>query len=149
MTVRRTLPVALSLALLILSLVGCRESDKEQYVRENERLMESIDEFPGASEQRRTSNPYRAYEDGPVAGYSTNVVFAVAEGTTAEAVIDFYREQLESWQMELEEFGEGPEVVLIANFGRDGAFIQVNTDNMHNDNQRSTFEVVVDYSHND
>ena len=94
-----TLTVA-GAALLLAAACG----DGGAYVRENERLLETLPEMPGSQRLEGESSPYYLGDDGPVDGYTTNVVYRAPPETTAQEVIDFYVRSLEDdWEYELEE----------------------------------------------
>ena len=143
-------------ALLLAAACG----DGGAYARENERLLETLPEVPGSQRLQVESSPYYLSEDGPVDGYSTNVVYKAPPEMTAQEVIDFYVRSLEDdWEYELEEIGFSPDAsprpvapgeepepigsVLLAHFIRKMNTVSINTDGIVLG--VDTFEVVVDH----
>ena len=135
--------------------IGCGV-DEDDYVGENERILEDLPVFPGAVVDRATSSPYEEAEgSGPapydVIGYTTNVVYEAPPDARAQQVIDFYAERLAGeWEARFEEIpivvggtGERRGTVLTALFTRGEAQVSVNTDGIVV-GEGHTFEVVVD-----
>lgn len=148
--------LALFAALAVAFTLACG-ADKDDYVRENERILEELPVFPGAVVERLTSNPYDEPEGSgappyEVIGYTTNVVYEAPPDATAQQVIDFYAERLAGgWEVRFEEIpivvggtGERRGTVLIAHFMRGEAIVSVNTDGIVAAAAGRTFEVVVD-----
>ena len=78
--------------------------DGGAYVRENERLLETLPEVPGSQRLEVESSPYYLSDYELVDGYTTNVVYRAPPEMTAQEVIDFYVRSLEDdWEYELEE----------------------------------------------
>ena len=145
--------VAFAAAIAALCALACG-SDENPYVEGNERILEELPVFPGAVQESVTSSPYYD-EEGPapsrVAGYTTNVVYDVPADVTDRQVIEFYVLSLQSdWSYQATELpitdtttGERVGAVLIVDFRREEATVQVNTDGM-SAGEGHTFEVVVD-----
>jgi hypothetical protein len=109
-----------------------------------------LPEFPDAVSAETTHNPYYDH-DGSLLGYTTNVVYGVPSGTSADEVVSSHIESLaEEWRVETEqsavvEAGSGRErgVVLTAVFTKGDTTVSVNTDNIAVSGEHSSFEVVV------
>jgi len=123
---------------------GCGPS-KNDYITHNEALIETLSAFPSSSVVRTASSDYREDEHGPVVGYTTNVVYEVPSGTTADDVIEFYKRQLSSWMVSSEDIPvAGDDVVRIAHFRHGENGVSVNTDNLL-PSGANTYELSVDY----
>ena len=127
-------------------------ADEGPYVQENERILASLPEVPGAVRLKAESSPYYEEEAGPrPIGYTTNVTYEAPAGMTADEVVDFYVRSLEDeWEYRLEEVpmmdgGTGAQVgsTLLAHFIRGTGIVSLNTDGMIVGGLH-TFEVVVD-----
>ena len=154
----------------LLLAAGC--GDGGAYVRENERLLETLPEVPGSQRLEVESSPYYLSDYELVDGYTTNVVYRAPPEMTAQEVIDFYVRSLEDdWEYELEEVGiielpsevpsppspgasprpvapsEEPELIgsiPLAHFTREKNTVSINTDGIVVGGA-DTFEVVVDH----
>ncbi len=153
----KVVPMLWSLLAVLLLASACAES-RAPYVRENERLWETLPEFPGAELVRVTSASYE--EERPplppkVLGYTTNVVYRVSPEVSAQDIIDFYVEQFGgAWQVELDEVpiveggtSERKGTVLLGTFTRGEAVVSVNTDGIAA-GEAHTYELVIDHRGN-
>jgi len=146
-------PRLLIIAALLVTACGV---DRGTYVRENERLLESLPEIAGSDRLRVDSSPYYLQEMGPADGYTTNEVYRAPAGMTADEVIDFYVGELRGeWEYCFEnipirslEDGEIQGFVKTATFYRASsggtAIVSLNTDGMV-PGQAGSFEIVVDH----
>ena len=139
------------LLVLSLLLVAC-SSDKDAYVAKNEEILDALPVIPGATEYRTTSASYVEEESGPIVGYTTNVVYRVPEELSAQEAIDFYVDALTpEWAVEFDEIpitntaGDGLGVVLLANFRRGEAGVQLNTDGIFPGGGPHTIELSIDH----
>ena len=127
-------------------------TDKDSYVRENERILEALPQIPGAERLAVEHNPYYEERGGPPIGWTTNVVYEAAPEMTDREVMDFYLDSMgEDWQPHVEEIpivevgtGERSGTALLLDFTRGTAVVSVNIDNMYAGGPH-TFEVVVDH----
>jgi hypothetical protein len=111
-------PAALAFLFLSLSLVGCRESGRDSYVKANERLFASLPHVPGAELKRETSAPYSGEDSSHVLGYVTRFDFRLP--ARADAWSFFTRRLRPDWLWV--ETIDGP----VLNFRRDKAFVSIN-----------------------
>ncbi len=82
----------------LLAVVAACGVDRGSYVQQNERILETLPEIPGAERLRVDSSPYYLSESGPVDGYTTNVRYEAPLGMSARDVVDFYVQRLkEDW----------------------------------------------------
>jgi predicted small secreted protein len=126
---------------------------EDDYVRANERLLQTLPVFPRAREVSRSSAPYFAGDSSgtPPAGYTTLAVYELARHRSQRAVIDFYVARMNGWSSRVD-FAPGVDVVTgasrpgawSASFTRGGASVAVNTDNLMSPRGRR-FEVTVDH----
>ena len=127
-------------------------TDKDSYVRDNERLLEALPSVPGAERLTVEHNPYYEEHGGPPVGWTTNVIYEAAPEMTDREVMDFYLESMgEDWQPHVEEIpivevgtGERKGTAQLLYFTRGTAVMSVNTDNMYAGGPQ-TFEVAVDH----
>ena len=124
-SVSRVLPFvasALAVVLLSLSLVGCRESGRDSYVKANERLFASLPRFPNAKLKSETSTPYSEEDSPHVLGYVTRFDFALPAGpAVAPDVRSFFTRRLRPDWLWVETL-DGP----VLNFRRGKAFVSIN-----------------------
>ncbi len=145
---------------LTVALAACG-GDGGSYVRENERILESLPEVAGSERLQVESSPYYVYESPEIDGYTTNVVYEAPSEITAEDVVDFYVASLgREWEHCLEELpmvegetGEQKGTIPLAHFVRETAGVSINTTAMVSVNmdgmiggEPHTFEVVVDHN---
>ena len=160
----KTLVVAIGIAVLLVA--GACGVGRESYVRQNERILETLPQIPGSQQRTVQSSPYYLGDDGSVDGYTTNVVYRASPDITAQEVIDFYVRSLEDeWEYELEEIptlrldiavpgqpdtldgaepGQPDDSILLVNFTKGENEVSINTDNMTG-GAGQTFELVVDH----
>jgi hypothetical protein len=99
---------------------------------------------------RTTSAPYHEREGRPITGFTTNVVYRVPEDVTAQDVVAFYVENIgPEWTYEPDDVpvsrgGEETGRVLLANFRRSEAAVQVNTDGIF-PGPGGTYELSIDH----
>lgn len=116
---------AAALLILALSLAGCSSVDKRAYVRDNERILDSLPVFPGAREIARSSYGYHA-DNGDLGvfdrtiGYETGVNYRVPKGTHWRKVIAFYVGHMRGWQPGEINYDDG-----IADFTRGKAYVSI------------------------
>lgn len=145
-------------AFLGVSLVSCG-ADRGSYVAANETILASLPVPDGAEEKSRSSSPYFLTDQSAADGYTTNVVYAVAEGTTDEEILQFYEDSLGGeWEHCREEVGViqpgapgGPAPtpigrVLHETFFRDGVSVSVMAENLSPMAYFGTFEVAIDHN---
>ena len=149
----RTGAPALAALALAAALAACG-ADKDTYVRENERILATLPEVPGAERRSVEHQPYFEGDSAgsPPAGWTTGVTYRAAPEMTDADVIDFYVDSMDQdWRPRLEEVpitdletGEQKGVVLLVSFTRGTAVVSISTDNMYVGGPH-TFEVVVDH----
>ncbi len=99
--------------------------DKAPYVRDNERILESLPMFPGAREVARDSYGYHG-DNGDLGifdrtiGYETGANYVVPDGTRWRQVIAFYVTHMRGWRRGEINFQDG-----IADFTRGKAYVAV------------------------
>lgn len=154
--------VALTLLAWGLALGACGGgADKDTYVKVNQTILDQLPVYAGSTVESRTDNPYYTNEQGPVSGYTTNVVYRVSPAVTDDDVIGFYIEQLgDDWQYCAEQYpimsavpaGATPApplgVVKIVAFFRAGAAVSVNADGLSPVTRSNTYEIAVDHEAN-
>ncbi|MCH7484804.1 MAG: hypothetical protein IIA90_06615 [Chloroflexi bacterium] len=140
------------------SLVSCG-ADRGSYVAANEMILASLSVPEGAEEKSRSSSPYWLTDQPGADGYTTNVVYTVAEGTTDEDILRFYVDTLgREWEHCR---GEIPVIQLGApgspspspigrmlseTFFRNGANVSVLAGNLSPMAYAGTFEVSIDHN---
>ena len=145
-------------AFLGLSLVSCG-ADRGTYVAANEEILASLPVPEGAEEKSLSSSAYFLTDQSGADGYTTNVVYTVAEGTTDEEILQFYVDTLgREWdhcRQEVPIIHPGAPVgpaptpvgrVLHATFFRDGVSVSVMAENLSPTAYFGTFEVDVDHN---
>jgi hypothetical protein len=143
------------IVLLLLAVWACGDDEdveEADYIAANEAILDELPALPGAELTQTTTAPYFEGDGAgaPVAGYTTNAVFRVPDGTSAEDVVSFYEEELSGeWESRREESpivdqptGERIGTVITATFTQDGATVSVNTDGIATGD--STFEIGID-----
>ncbi len=154
----RWLVVAAAVVFLGVSLVSCG-ADRGSYVAANETILASLPVPEGAEEKSRSSSAYFLTDQPGADGYTTNVVYAVAEGTTDEEILQFYVDTLgREWEHCRGEIpviplgapvGPAPTPIgrqLSETFFRDGAEVSVLADNLSPVRYAGTFEVSIDHN---
>ena len=154
----RWLAVAAAAVFLGVSFVSCGV-DRGSYVAANETILGSLPVPEGAEEKSRSSSPYFLTDQPGTDGYTTNVVYAVAEGTTDEEILEFYVDTLgREWDHCREEVpviqpgapvGPAPTPigrVLSETFFRDGASVSVMAHNLSPTTYFGTFEIAIDHN---
>ncbi len=161
----RWLVVVAGSAFLGVSLVSCG-ADKGSYVAANERILASLAVPEGAVEKSRESSPYFLTDQLGADGYTTNVVYAVAEGTTDEEILQFYVDTLgREWEHcrgEIPVIPLGAPViplgapvgpaptpigsVLSETFFRNGASVSVMAHGLSPASYYGTFEISIDHN---
>ncbi|HEX6699900.1 MAG TPA: hypothetical protein VF101_04140 [Gaiellaceae bacterium] len=94
------------------ALVGCGGPDKEKYVRENLRLLDSFPVVPGARALRTESFGYKDNDTAGARtiGYGTTRTYRLPAGVSPREAVMFYRRALgESWRVDV---SEAPSVSL-------------------------------------
>ena len=116
---------AVALLIVAFMLAACSSVDKAVYVRDNERILDSLPVFPGARQIARGS--YGDHADNgdlglpaPTIGYETGVNYRVPDGTRWREVIAFYVGHMRGWQPGEINYEDG-----IADFTRGKAYVSV------------------------
>jgi hypothetical protein len=100
-------------------------ADRGPYVRDNERILNSLPVFPGARELARGSAGYHA-DNGDLGvfdrtiGYSMGVDYAIPKGTRRNQVISFYVGHMRGWRLGAANYRDG-----IVDFIRGKAYVAV------------------------
>jgi hypothetical protein len=76
---------------------GLNESEKQTYIRDNEHLLDSLPQIPGASKLNLQSSPY--CPNGATIGYITHANYWTQEPMPNQDIVDFYVRNLkDAWQ---------------------------------------------------
>lgn len=132
--------------------------DEAEYLKANQAILEALPTYASATVKSRSDSPYYLTEQGPVSGYTTNVVYRVPTNITDDAVIAFYIQQLgDDWQHCSEQIpvraivpaGATPPTPLgfvkNVSFFRVGAEVSVNLDGLGPVTRPNTYEIAVDH----
>jgi hypothetical protein len=132
---RQVLAFALASVLLPLVLIGCEESDRDSYVKANERVFASLPRLPGAKLKKKTSAPYSEEDSSRVLGYVTRFDFTLPAQADAWS---FFTRRLRPGWLWVETIA-GP----VLNFRRGNAFISINLESQ----RAHLLEVAVDHEY--
>lgn len=114
------------------------------YAQENERLLETLPELPGAKLASIESLPYTRSEASPDKHF-IRVTYETPSETTAQDVIDFYVQSLAAeWQYSIHERPSETGDILVADFRRWSAVVGVDTAAMF-EGGPYTFDLFIDY----
>jgi uncharacterized RDD family membrane protein YckC len=73
------------------------ESERQSYIQDNERLLESLPQIPGAQRLEMQLNPYCT--NGAIIGYITNANYRTPAQMSSQDIVDFYVRNLgDVWQ---------------------------------------------------
>jgi hypothetical protein len=133
--VRHLVAAALGLVLLVLTLVGCKESGRDSYVKANERLFAGLPHLPGAKLKSETSAPYGEEDSSRVLGYVTRFDFRLP--AKADAWSFFTRRLRPDWLWV--ETIDGS----VLNFRRGKAFVSINLESQ----RAHVLELAVDHDY--
>ena len=156
---RRWFAVATTAALVGLRLVSCGAGEDAD-VSANDGILAGLPVLEGAEEKSHRSSPYfLSDQPGGPDGYTTNVVYTVAEGTTDEEILQFYADSIGGeWDHCREEVpviqpgapvGPNPTPigrVLHETFFRDGVSVSVMAEGLSPTTYSGTFEVSIDHN---
>ncbi len=145
---------ALTMAMMVLA-TACGEA-KGPYVRENERILDTLPTMQDAVVMTVDSNSY-CLSDSCLRpdGHVTHVVYEFPDNVTDQTVIDFYVAALsDEWRYQPEETpvidlitGERVGTELVVLFTRGEALVSINTD-IFSEVGAHTFEVAIDHRGN-
>jgi hypothetical protein len=96
------------------------------YARENERLLATLPELPGAQAVSTERSFYSTEHEGIPDRASLAVTYQAPPDTAAQDVIDFYSESLgPDWQLAVEEYPSEGSSIRVASFTRERALVGV------------------------
>jgi len=115
------------------------------YAQENERLLATLPELPGAQQVSTDSSLYSTEYESIPDRQSLLVTYQAPPDKSAQDVIDFYIQSLGAeWQHTIEEYPWEKGNILVASFTRGKAFVGVSTSSMFEGGPH-TFDVSVDH----
>jgi hypothetical protein len=133
--------------------------DEGQYKAENLAIIHELPVLPGAALASTESSPYFDGDSAgaPVSGFTTHAKYRVPEGTTDEAVVEFYLESMPAdWEgcrdshpaIEATERGQPTNTpyayILFARFGRGTSVVHVDTTTISAVGYEGYYTVTVD-----
>lgn len=131
--------VAVAATVIVGGGLGGASVDRGRYLSANYRILAGVARFPGAKVVGKTDTPAFAGDRRRAVGYTTLVRYRLPAGATTDAVVAFYRAEMESsWRLieTIEPSRGGP----VLNFQRGRSEVSVNLEN----GNRHQLEIAVD-----
>jgi len=152
--IRIWLSIVLALSLVSVVSACTRDVDRSSYVAKNERMLERLKPYPGATVVHKSSAPYYEPDNdsSPIIGYTTNLGYELRRAVAARDVADFHGRQLAGWKRReevvpcerIDKPAKPCPSVLLVFFTKGEARVSLNFAGF-SETRRKTYELVVDH----